>query len=627
MRYFLPVILVLLLAGWAQGATYYVAPDGDDMMAGTSAETAWETIDRLNAQTLVAGDTVILGGTAKNPLRGSLILNHAGAEGNPITTSGGYLAASIDVTDGSTYEISNARHVSWDGWFQEWTTTTDSTTWGEYPNGTSTVNQDTVNQLSGDSCLRFDIDADNSLVYIRDNSPYISAGTGYFTITYKTSATGVLKFDLQKYGTGLYMQADGSFDAALYRPDLPSSETWTTYTSPTYTLTNHAELRFQLFGSGASQSVYVQAVRVFVQPVWEVHDGDIYKVSLYSDQASPMILKTSTWDTDGLDGLEFVPLADSLAEIGAGEFFRDGTNHIMYYRLASGETFEDLHFEVTWLSEGINITADYNNLSGISQYAANGHGVYTEGAIANFSDMYVSRSALYNVKDSVGSTTTWTDSKFYKANDTQHENVANGYLNSGATSTMVRCESSYNGDDGFQVTNNGTLNMYYCISHNNLSQQLTVTSGGGNFYNNIFYDGLPERMGIAQPVTDKTEDGTARVYYNNFVLDVRIGDSRAFGIVNATGITESNNGWFGGANPPDAPYGETNGLNVDPGFDNDFNTTALELLKGGAFISGFHSTYEEDFDGTYLPPYRIPIGAQGFAPVGNLRWGKIYGRH
>lgn len=45
---------------WA--TTYYLSPTGDDLDAGTSPNMAWRTIEHLNAQPLLAGDSVLLEG-------------------------------------------------------------------------------------------------------------------------------------------------------------------------------------------------------------------------------------------------------------------------------------------------------------------------------------------------------------------------------------------------------------------------------------------------------------------------------------------------------------------------------------------------------------------------------------
>jgi len=70
MRHFL-VLLVVLFAGWAHGATFHVSNAGSDEAAGATPETAWATLDKVNAAALAPGDTVLLqrGGVWRGQLR------------------------------------------------------------------------------------------------------------------------------------------------------------------------------------------------------------------------------------------------------------------------------------------------------------------------------------------------------------------------------------------------------------------------------------------------------------------------------------------------------------------------------------------------------------------------------
>src|SRR3954466_9958841 len=43
-------------------ATYYVSPTGNNAAAGTSAATAWQTIDRVNSKDFMPGDRVLFQG-------------------------------------------------------------------------------------------------------------------------------------------------------------------------------------------------------------------------------------------------------------------------------------------------------------------------------------------------------------------------------------------------------------------------------------------------------------------------------------------------------------------------------------------------------------------------------------
>src|SRR5437879_53714 len=70
---------------FAAAATYYVSPSGDDAAAGTSPTTAWQTIGRVDAQVLNAGDTVMFQGGST--FSGKLYVNPVenGTPAAPIT--------------------------------------------------------------------------------------------------------------------------------------------------------------------------------------------------------------------------------------------------------------------------------------------------------------------------------------------------------------------------------------------------------------------------------------------------------------------------------------------------------------------------------------------------------------
>jgi hypothetical protein len=53
----IPILIIILFASQAWGATYYVKSGGNDSLAGTSDETAWETVAKVEA-TVANGDTV-----------------------------------------------------------------------------------------------------------------------------------------------------------------------------------------------------------------------------------------------------------------------------------------------------------------------------------------------------------------------------------------------------------------------------------------------------------------------------------------------------------------------------------------------------------------------------------------
>jgi hypothetical protein len=77
-------VLAFMCGGAAWGTTYYVSSSsGSDANNGTSANTAWQTVAKVNAQALLAGDSVLFRrGDVWNE---SLVPGASGAAGNPIT--------------------------------------------------------------------------------------------------------------------------------------------------------------------------------------------------------------------------------------------------------------------------------------------------------------------------------------------------------------------------------------------------------------------------------------------------------------------------------------------------------------------------------------------------------------
>ena len=75
----------MTLVGRANAATYYVSGRGDDTRPGTSPDTAWRTLTKVNNVQLVPGDTVMLEGGAT--FEGPLVPPGAGRPGAPVTYS------------------------------------------------------------------------------------------------------------------------------------------------------------------------------------------------------------------------------------------------------------------------------------------------------------------------------------------------------------------------------------------------------------------------------------------------------------------------------------------------------------------------------------------------------------
>jgi len=101
------IILFQLIAFYyslpASALTYYISPQGDDAQAGTKISTAWRTIDRVNAATLLPGDRVLFEGG--QTFVGSLYLgSNAGTSAKPLVISS-YGSQPATIASGSSFGL------------------------------------------------------------------------------------------------------------------------------------------------------------------------------------------------------------------------------------------------------------------------------------------------------------------------------------------------------------------------------------------------------------------------------------------------------------------------------------------------------------------------------------------
>jgi hypothetical protein len=80
----LSLVAVTLLSGPAYSATYYVAPNGDDIKGNGSISNPWKTLNKLGT-TLQAGDTGICRGGTYTETNDRLHFVGSGSRGSPIT--------------------------------------------------------------------------------------------------------------------------------------------------------------------------------------------------------------------------------------------------------------------------------------------------------------------------------------------------------------------------------------------------------------------------------------------------------------------------------------------------------------------------------------------------------------
>ena len=77
------ILPILLLSLFAQATNYYVKNSGNDSNTGLSDAQAWLTVAKVNATTLVAGDTVFF--NRGDQWRETITISQSGSAGNLIT--------------------------------------------------------------------------------------------------------------------------------------------------------------------------------------------------------------------------------------------------------------------------------------------------------------------------------------------------------------------------------------------------------------------------------------------------------------------------------------------------------------------------------------------------------------
>jgi hypothetical protein len=82
-------------------STYYVSPWGNDRSSGTSQNAAWRTVQRVNNQTLHAGDTILFKGN--NTFNGSIqVLANEGGSATSAVTFGSYGGGKATISSGGS---------------------------------------------------------------------------------------------------------------------------------------------------------------------------------------------------------------------------------------------------------------------------------------------------------------------------------------------------------------------------------------------------------------------------------------------------------------------------------------------------------------------------------------------
>lgn len=108
MKNLLLILFLLFLQQFSKAATYYISATGSDSLDGRSTATAFQTLGRVNALTLQAGDSVLF--NRGNTFRGMLQIKNSGTASDPIYI-GAYGSGAMPVLSGAE-KITGWNHSS-----------------------------------------------------------------------------------------------------------------------------------------------------------------------------------------------------------------------------------------------------------------------------------------------------------------------------------------------------------------------------------------------------------------------------------------------------------------------------------------------------------------------------------
>jgi len=151
-----------------------------------------------------------------------------------------------------------------DGGFENWTTSTDLTSWTETIAGTSTVTRESTIKRSGKYSCSLIVDASDSSVYIYQTVKLVAGRKYRLVIWYKNSISGkTASWNLKDSGSNVYLQSDGTWGGSASIV-LPNSISWRPYVIE---FTAHVSYTNYVItigkSSAASSTIYLDNVSMF----------------------------------------------------------------------------------------------------------------------------------------------------------------------------------------------------------------------------------------------------------------------------------------------------------------------------------------------------------------------------
>jgi len=255
-RFLIFALLFIPCPLWA--ASYYVSNSGSDSATGTSSNTPWQTIEKVNQSSFTGDDFIYF--NRGDTWREVLIFPSSGSSGHPITIG--------------AYGTGNAPLIAWDtnlmtnGGFETFTGTPDDTT-------TDNFNTWTENNTDADDLVLAVTDhamgsyaaklvSVGNWVDIR-NTISVTAETTYTLTGYaKSGGSRIPNVFVRDINNAEYLQNDGSWGAQVaLTPWATSSTSWTLGTKTFTTQAGCTEIRVDISFNLKNGSIYVDGFGLY----------------------------------------------------------------------------------------------------------------------------------------------------------------------------------------------------------------------------------------------------------------------------------------------------------------------------------------------------------------------------
>lgn len=478
MKRFIIILAILLCAGQAWGATYYVNPaTGANGNSGTASETPWMDVQYANL-VATAGDTVNIVAPSTNPARWGFYPQNAGASGNVVTYQGtsasqkAYIVNTIDVSHGTT--IGN---YLFNGNLEGWSGTT-LWRWGIDPS-TGTCAKETTTKVDTASIKMINSGGNVNIYQQYVYLPGATAVTLSFA-HYETANDYRFKFTILDTVANQYLQLDKTtWGAASQNVDsggpCNSNGSWATCSSIAFTTQSsgaYTIIARMLYNSTS----YIDNLSITANATtyaWAAVGGhNYYKLTPKIPLTVTTLAKgtSAAWTASGLEGLSRSAKAADLAtcDTTPGTWWWDGTDFDLYYTPAAGETVATMHFEagVTRLDDRsgglstVEINKQYVTLNNIKTMYSPSSGVYSRQPNTILSSVHATHSQLNNFYFTASA----TGNDLYGAYTYTEDNY--DITGAGVTVTLNRAKGEYAHDDGFQAYGAAKMVCNYCVALN-----------------------------------------------------------------------------------------------------------------------------------------------------------------